>query len=386
MSKYELSLAKDYVPGWDIVDAVRELFQNALDQQATVEGNDMFFDYDEEKQLLSIGNKLSVLNTKTLLLGSSTKRDDDKTIGKFGEGYKIATLVLTRLGKKVVFYNYGSREVWYPRFVNSRRYGAEILTFFVDKKFPWFAAPDNNLTITVEGVTLEEYESIKLSNLHLTKPVTYYETEFGRILIDSKLKGKVFVNGLYVTDYDQYVYGYDFKPAHIELDRDRKLVNDFNLKWLASKMWNNPSDEMAEVAAELAKVGAADVAYVSQVYLPKSNIKEIANKAFTAFKREHGENAVPVTSTYELEKLPKQYKPVIVKEPFKDVLKKSDEYKEPERIIEPTLLEKVEKWLDTWQGKMHPTGAEEMRNIIKAEKGEIIEEEKDNGESEELPF
>jgi hypothetical protein len=35
---------------------------------------------------------------------------------------------------------------------------------------------------------------------------------------------------------------------------------------------------------------------------------------------------------------------------------------------------------------MHPTGAEEMRNIIKAEKGEIIEEEKDNGESEELPF
>jgi hypothetical protein len=378
MSKYELSLAKDYVPGWTVVDAVRELFQNALDQEVTVEGNEMFFDYSESSQTLRIGNKLSVLNPGTLLLGSSTKTDDDKTIGKFGEGYKVATLVLTREGKTVTFYNYGAKEVWKPRFVNSRRYGAEVLTFFIDKKFPWTSVPDNNLTITVEGITLEEYESIKLSNLHLTKPDSYYSTDYGRILVDDKFKGKVFVNGLYVTSYAPYHYGYDFKPSHIELDRDRKLVNDFNLKWLASKMWTKPDEEMSKAAAQLARLNAADVAFVADVYVAEGNLKDIANRALDEFKKEHGENAVPVTNNYEMERISSRYKPIIVQEQYKKVLVKSENYKEPEIVVEPTLEEKVAHWLDVWGGKMHPQAKEELKTILEGENS--------NGKSEELPF
>lgn len=32
MKKLELTIASDYVPSWTIVDGIRELFQNALDQ------------------------------------------------------------------------------------------------------------------------------------------------------------------------------------------------------------------------------------------------------------------------------------------------------------------------------------------------------------------
>jgi len=93
-------------------------------------------------------------------------------------------LVLLRHGKQVTFYNYGNKEVWKPRFVNSKRFGARILTFFVDKKYFWQSVPDNNLIIEVTGITQEEYWDIVNSNLHLQTldPDRVIETEFGRII------------------------------------------------------------------------------------------------------------------------------------------------------------------------------------------------------------
>lgn len=74
MSKFELSISPDYVPNWTVVDGVRELFQNALDQQTLLPNNEMFFSYENE--ILRVGNKSSVLGINTLLLGASTKRED----------------------------------------------------------------------------------------------------------------------------------------------------------------------------------------------------------------------------------------------------------------------------------------------------------------------
>src|SRR5699024_3102626 len=118
MARYELSLTPDYVPDWGIVEAFRELFQNAVDQSSS-EGNEMFWNYNSLDKVFTLGNKSSVLTTTSLLLGSSTKTEDESLIGKYGEGYKIALLVLTRLNKNVTIYNYGAREVWRPKFIDS---------------------------------------------------------------------------------------------------------------------------------------------------------------------------------------------------------------------------------------------------------------------------
>ena len=182
MSKIELSLASDYVPSWTIVDAIRELFQNALDQEVQVPDNKASWSYDNGT--FKICNKQSTLTAKTLLLGTSSKSSDSKTIGQFGEGYKIATLVLLRNAKQVTIYNYGLREVWRPRFVKSRRFGTDILTFFIDKEYPWKQVPDNDLTIEVTGLTDEEWiEQIVPANLHLQSDVKIEESnEYGEAL------------------------------------------------------------------------------------------------------------------------------------------------------------------------------------------------------------
>ncbi|MDD3251792.1 MAG: hypothetical protein PHV18_04435 [Lachnospiraceae bacterium] len=80
MRKYELSISADYVPEWGVTEAVREFFQNAIDEQARDSGNKMFFDYDPISQVIRIGNKHSDLDIKTLLFGVTTKKNDREMI------------------------------------------------------------------------------------------------------------------------------------------------------------------------------------------------------------------------------------------------------------------------------------------------------------------
>lgn len=368
MSKYELSLSKDYVPNWTIVDAVRELFQNALDQQTTTPNNEMFFSYNESEKTLYIGNKASVLSVDSLLLGKSSKRDQPDTIGQFGEGYKIATLVLSRSNKPVTFYNYGAKEVWKPRFVNSRRYGCEILTFFVDKKFIWQKVPDNNLTITIENVTPEEYEEIVDSNLHCQEVEDVTISEYGRILHDEKYKGRVFVNGLFVCNYNKYEEGYDFKPKHLKIDRDRKLADSFELEWLSSKMWSGVDSDKT---VELVKKGSADVTHIAStasLYGNKNSFLSISNKVFDSFKDEHGDDAIPVTSQEEYQQISSyaKYTPVFVNTSYSSTIKASDKYIPPVLVKRNVVTSKelLEKWLKDHNKVLSKRAKSKLRKII----------------------
>lgn len=346
MAKYELSIAKDYVPGWDYVDGVREIFQNALDQETESENNEMFFDYSEEEQVLRIGNKTSVLDVSTLLLGASTKSGNEDLIGQFGEGYKIATLVLTREGHNVVFYNYGAKEVWRPRFVNSRRYKAEVLTFFVDKKFVWQSVPNNDLVIEIDNITKEKYEYIVESNLHLQEVGKAFNTSKGDVLLDGRYKGKIYVNGLYICTYDKYDYGYNFKPSKIKIDRDRKLVDDFDLRWLASQMWMEDKEEMRETATELISKGASDVEYVQSV--GGFRYKEVSQSVGDKFFAEYGENAVPVSTQEEIESVANGFKPIVVSETYKKSVESSGKL---ERKIVYVQKKSAKEQLQGWMGE-----------------------------------
>lgn len=340
MKKIELPIASDYVSSWTIVDAIRELFQNAID--ATADGSQWSWEYSEHEQTLRITSLNASLSTATLLLGKSSKVGDSKTIGQFGEGYKLATLVLLRNDKKVVFKNAGTGEIWCPRFISSKRFNCKVLGFFIEKEY----AIGKDLTVEVHGITEQEWEEqIVPSNLYLRNDYKIVaETPVGQVL---DLKGLVFINGLFVCSYDEYHYGYNFKPEQLKLDRDRKLASDFDLEWLASKIWVISNEY--KLISELASKNAADVKYVEyNAYQQRDTYTAACSDAYFSFKEEHGDKAVPVTAQYELEQVPAGYKGIIVPEVYKTMIVKSQEYEEPKVEPKLSLYERFKTWYEDY--------------------------------------
>ena len=100
---YELTLCKSYVSRWGVPEAIRELIQNALD-------SDSPFKYEwkrtrEGAWVLVLMSEFTTLPPQTLLLGYTSKADDEESIGSFGEGYKLALLVLARNGYDIDMFN-----------------------------------------------------------------------------------------------------------------------------------------------------------------------------------------------------------------------------------------------------------------------------------------
>lgn len=346
MRKYELSISADYVPTWGIVEAAREFFQNAIDEETRDSSNKMMLDYDGEKEILTIGNKHSELDIKSLLFGNTTKNEQSEMIGNHGEGYKIATVVLLRLGKTVVFQNYCRREIWRPRLVKSRKYdGMLVPTFFVETAAVWEKVPDHSLIIEISGVTKEEYEQIQNANLHLQE----YEktpTMYGDILKEERFIGKVFVGGLYICDEPGLDIGVDFKPMFVRLERDRSMVNSFDIQWYSSRMVENAED------SELMKksINSYSGHFIMQECVPM----ELKNEIAEDFINEFGAKAVPVANQVDMDGMKKRgYKPVIVSEAkkkvilaseyFADVEEENKKIREKERPLYDRFCEFAEK-------------------------------------------
>ncbi|MCM1221845.1 MAG: hypothetical protein NC548_45975 [Lachnospiraceae bacterium] len=361
MAKFELSISADYVAHWGIPEAIREFFQNALDEQTEDPSNVMFFDYDAQDQILRIGNQNSTLDAQTLLFGKTTKADNPKLIGHFGEGYKMATIVLLRNGKKVTFYNYNSREIWTTKLVKSKKYkGALVPTFYVEKVPIWESVPEASLIIQVEGISYQEfYEQIKPTNLNLYDEGVgeLYSTSYGRILMDPRFKGKVFVSGLYVCSNDRLEYGYDFNPEQIQLDRDRRMVGDFDLSWTASRMWSEVeryTDNLMEVAGTFDGQYTADFLNSDQKY-----------KLAKEFLKQNGDNAVPVSTQDELTRMASLgFNPVVVSQNLKKAITASPEWTENSRAKVKTLHERLKDFAQAINDRLTDEEREEINDII----------------------
>lgn len=376
-SKYELSISTDYVPDWTYVEAIREIFQNALDNEIANPENKFGFDYDEENQRLTVSNKTSVLNPESLLLGSSTKRDDKDTIGKHGEGYKIAFMVLLREGKDIKVYNYGAREIWETRLVKAKRYNNRLVpTIFINKQAIWNKVPNSDLTITIDNITPEEYSELVNKNLHLRDNVNYFEVpEHGRILIDKEEKGNIYVKGLFVCKDKDIEYGYDFEPTLIELDRDRKLVNTFNIAWQSSAMWRYAfaKDFKRDEVIRMIKEGKEDTKYIKQrTWTFNSGIVEgntieelLADELAKDFLENHGENSIPVKDNRELTLVNQsKAKPVLVNEVVSEYIRQSTAVRVMEVPQEETLREQFQKLLDDIESKLTDEEVERFTQLI----------------------
>lgn len=370
-SRYELPFSTSYVPDWTYIEAFRELFQNALDNEITNPDNKMIFDFNPETGTIKICNKTSTLELDSLLLGSTTKANDADTIGQHGEGYKIAFLVLLREGKKVTVYNYGKREVWNTRLVKSKRYNGQLVPVItVDREVFWKQIPDHDLTIEVKGITQAEYDSIVKKNLNLQDDVESYKVpSYGEILTDKSEKGNLYVKGLYVCNNDRISFGYNFEPSMINLDRDRKLIQSFDLLWNTSTMWKIAFNNkfMVNEILDMINDGVEDIRYIEsigQYSVSNENIEsDIANAIAVKFTRKYGENAVPVTENSELSAVTNG-RPVIVNPIVSSYLSKATRVEILRPVKEENIADKLESFIAKIENKLSDEELEEAGQIL----------------------
>ena len=335
--RFPIPISPSYCAHWGLWEAVREIYQNALD-----EGN-AAFEYHEDLQRLDISSATGRLTTQSLLLGTTTKQGDASKRGKFGEGYKIALLVLARLGHKVVIHN--NDEIWIARILQNDLFNTAMLT--VDTIS---ARVKDGVHFYIYGVTTENISSIRRN----IRP----DTSHDQILFDPQEQGRIYVGDLYVSTIPNYRCGYSFRPDVVKLDRDRGMIAGFDLAWQTSKLWTSKGH--CTQLSELMEAESPEVEYVEEHSTSHPTFSESHHSYFVA---RHGVTAVPVSTQQEIQKATAAgMKWILVPEKVKAILRRVGSWFIPSH---ETPYQRLTTFLDMHGWRLPESGKEELQEIIK---------------------
>jgi len=295
LARLALTIRVNYLPGWKTYEGLRELIQNWLDAKEMNLGTSLI-EYNSDEKALSLHNQ-GAIDRSALLLGppSDAKLNSGDARGKFGEGLKLGALALVREGLTVEVLT--ATERWVASIEPNVDFGgADVLTWTI------YPHEDIGITVRVTGLEEEAWSNARSKFLLFENDLgAVVEDYYGQLLLDERWKGKVYVKGIYVQDCgDRLAWGYNF--THAELDRDRKMVSDWDLETHASSMTASAQRSGAIDAATLFDAclqGKRDVAYATS-YSSGSTIQDLSG----VFRARYGEDAIPV-ETEEQEKAAK---------------------------------------------------------------------------------
>lgn len=340
--KYTLTLSPDYVLDWGFWEACRELLQNSIDQHRVKVDCKPIFQHDAASNTLTIGTTNCHLEPRTLLLGMTNKRDDDNLIGQFGEGYKLALLVLTRLQYEVVIYN--GDTIWRPSFEFSELYKEHLLTIDISPN----PSPCNGVSYRIRDVSAEEFGNIHERYL-MDEPTD-------KIYTEEYMKGRVFVSGLFVCDVEGLEFGYNFSPGRIRLDRDRGMASSFEVAYASSQLWENSGND-----AQLYDNLAGDILDTQHVSFSVPTVNEyVVNR----YLKEHGE-AIPVASQEELDRH-RGCKMQLVSKPLRDLLRRMHAFVFNR---EGSPSERIENFARHFKKQLDTEGKRELDAMLEDSKG-----------------
>lgn len=234
----ETSISPSYVPDWGIPEAVREIVQNTLDENGEI-------DYDNGTLTLTTHN--GRIQHAMLALGNSGKRGDSTKIGRHGDGLKVALAVILREGKSISIDNGGLK--WEPRVGRNSCLDCECVVIEESDTGSY----SDTVTITIDDLE-DEIDNICESSLQMQEKVfgldlDTLDTCYGELILNEELKGKVYVNGLYIQSDDNLKYAFNFKPQYVQLDRDRKAINFYELLEMIAKLVVSSNDVSVIVEA-----------------------------------------------------------------------------------------------------------------------------------------
>jgi len=293
--KIPLTISEDYCADWGLFEGVREFMQNARDAVRAGCSFDAFYHPDESR--LVVKTRGAVLEHKTLLLGKSTKRGRADMLGEQGEGYKIGSLVLCRMGKKIKIRT-GS-EVWKPELEFSEQFDSRLLTFNISGE----RKHKDEIVVEINGITKEEWAPIAHRFLFLKDhKFNAVESVSGTVLVEGN--GQIFVGGIWVCQLGSLKHGYDFLPSDVSLDRDRRLMKEWDAKVLSAKIWESlylraEGDYCWEVDEMLA-AGADDVEHFRYDWCVGQNARKLVA---SRFQEKFGEKSLAVRTESEAREL-----------------------------------------------------------------------------------
>lgn len=292
--KIELSIKTEYLPTWGSFEGIRELIQNGRDAELEF-GTPLEVRHQADNNTLVIETTGRTLPHEALLFGYTTKVGKGELIGKFGEGLKLGTLALVRSGYDVKIRS--GAEIWTPTIERSEKFDADVLVFNIEKG----RKPKDRIQIVVYNISKEEWDTMRACFLFLNKRSKEdkfrIDTSYGALLLDEADRGKVFVKGIFVEHDPELKWGYDL-TKDVEIDRDRKMINRYDLKWRMALIWKLSMSERQDLInayLEMLEKNTADLAGVDE-YSASSLPEEVKKQAAAKFTATHGANAVPVES------------------------------------------------------------------------------------------
>lgn len=265
---YEITISPNYVSNWGINEAIREILQNAIDADKNGYKKSIYYSEDT----LYINNEGISLSAKDLILGCSSKSDQDGMIGKYGEGFKLALVVLLRKGMNIYVDN--NDKLWSPSFKVSEQFGTQVLNIEESDD-----GRGEGLTFVISPVDQQLYNS--LLNYFPCIDESFgnvVNCDNGQILLDKQFKGKMYVEGLYIQTDDNFQYGYNFNSDVVELDRDRKAINYYELRALTAQSIVTAEECNKEIFDAITK-SCVDV----------RDIEEVIDEASESFLEEYRE-------------------------------------------------------------------------------------------------
>lgn len=290
--KYVLPIKSSYVSRWGIWECLRELIQNAVDEE---DENGNMMNITHEAGWLHIANEGADLDVQALLIGQSSKSGKRELRGEHGEGLDLALLAGVRDDYDIRVET--KTETWTPKLEYVAQYkNAHCLVVSTRKLRKERSGV--RVSVRIDRKTWTQY---KRRFLFLDPPKNMVEARDGALIFDDDRKGEIYVKGIYVMKAHE-TFGHGFNLTDVRLDRDRQMIESFDLQWamasiIRTALARKPKEYAPRVLSMLSE-NSDEVEYLGS-HLDKGSEGSVALAA--AFCAEHGEDAIPVSSMAESE-------------------------------------------------------------------------------------
>jgi hypothetical protein len=308
-----------------------------------------------------------MLDKSALVIGSSSKRDDDSQRGRHGDGLKSAMACLLREGVSLEIQN--GPITWHPSSRYSSTFDQSVVT--VDMTNHGDRDYCTDLEVIISGLSDEQIVNIKKNTLAFCDMEgKTYSTSRGDILKGDDQRGRIYCGGLYVATVPSLDYGYDFKQEFLSLDRDRKAVDSFDIKWQTKEMWSEyastgPAEGVEGVAAMIYR-DSSDTEYLSHAVVPESLATAVVEVYDSEMK-----GSVLADSAEDARKLRASgYRNVefLNNDAFTKIVKRSSSYQKFSSEIKVVLPEELlDNWHQSWEYELSKLAEDsffEMREAV----------------------